>query len=426
MNNLKNAQIYSRRRYADAKAPKIPSQLQDLPELWSSAVPLLSEMAQRARLTPDRLQRIITSADGGQPFEQAALFDVMLEKEPRFAAHLQTRRLAVLRCKWRVENPDDKKSAEEIENMFRAAGLRDAMSQLLRAIGIGYAGVMVNWERGGASIKGFESIASDRFVFDEVGFPAVLPDAGEPLPLSSFAPAQILYTVADGQCGLPTRAGLLRTLMWLYLFKNTNFTLWNQFLERFGVPFILGKLPSGDFNDAKKRAELLRSIMNVRSGGGGVGTTETDMQTINGASGSNQEAFAEFQRYCDETATLVILGQLASSDHAGGLSSGTAQDQVRQDILQSDCELISKQIQKLLDWYIRFTIGEEAVGKFKFVIDCEKPEDMNIRADRDAKIAAAAGCRLSRKYAEETYGVQLEEMPAMYADVFADMYLKKK
>ncbi len=426
MNSTQKIQVDSRRRYANAKAPKMPSQLQDLPELVSSQVPLLSEMAQRARLTPDRLQRIITSADGGQPYEQAALFDVMLEKEPRFAAHLQTRRLAVLRCKWRIENPDDPKGAENIENMLNTAGIREAMGQLLRAIGTGYSAVMVDWARGGASIKGFSPIASDRFVFDEAGFPAILPDAGEPLPLSGFAPAQILYTTADGQCGIPTRSGLLRTLMWLYLFKNTNFTLWNQFLERFGVPFILGKLPSGDFNDTKKRAELLRSIMNVRSGGGGVGTTETDMQTINGASGSNEQAFADFQKYCDETATLVILGQLASSDHAGGLSSGTAQDQVRQDILESDCQLISKQLQKLVDWYIRFTVGEEAVGKFKFVIDCEKPEDMNIRATRDAQIAAAAGCRLSKKYAEETYGVQLEEIPAAYADIFADLYLKKK
>ena len=34
---------------------------------------------------------------------------------------------------------------------------------------------------------------------------------------------------------------------------------------------------------------------------------------------------------------------------------------------------------------------------------------MNTRAERDLKISQATGCRLSRKYAMETYGVELEE-----------------
>lgn len=426
MSTQRQQQVEIRRRYAKGAAPKTPRQLEDCPDLQSTAIPLVTDIAARCRLTPDRLQRIIISADCGMPFEQAALFDVMLEKEPRFAAHLQTRRLAVLRCKWRIENPDDARGAAEIEHMLKNAGLRDAVSGLLRCIGTGYAAVVVDWMPGGAAVKAFHPVAADRFVFDEAGFPALQPDSGEPRALASYHPAQLLYATADGQCGLPARSGLLRTLMWLYLFKNTSFTLWNQFLERFGVPFILGKLPSGDFNDVKKRAELLKSIMNVRSGGGGVGTVETEMQTINGATGNNQQAFADFQKYCDETATLVILGQLASSDHAGGLSAGTAQDQVRQDILEADCNIIAAQVQKLVDWVVRFTSGEDAVGKYTFVIDCEKPEDMNIRADRDAKVAAAARCRLSRKYAEETYGVQLEELPEGPADIFEDLYLKKK
>ena len=72
--------------------------------------------------------------------------------------------------------------------------------------------------------------------------------------------------------------------------------------------------------------------MGIRSGGAGVGTTETEMQILNGASSGNQQAYEGFQRYCDEIMTLVILGQRASSDAAGGLSKGTAQAAVRQEI----------------------------------------------------------------------------------------------
>jgi hypothetical protein len=43
------------------------------------------------------------------------------------------------------------------------------------------------------------------------------------------------------------------------------------------------------------------------------------------------------------------------------------------------------------------------------VIDCQKAEDLNVRADRDEKIARAAGCKLKRDYVAEVYGVDLEE-----------------
>lgn len=398
-------------RNADAKADRQPHPWDRRRDLMLSSIPYLDSTLARLRLTPAKLERIVREADAGDPREQAQLFDAMLEKEPRFAAHLQTRRLAVLSCPWKVESSKSPELAGEVTEMLRRADLRGALSGLMRAVGHGYAGVAVDWAPGGAMVRGFRPVASDRWTFDEAGYPAIMDDTALGHPLSSYHPAQVLYVRADGAAGLPCQCGLLRSLLWLYLFKNAGFRDWAVFLERFGIPFILGKIPSGDFKDPKLRDELLRSIMNVRNGGGGVGTTETDMQMLNGASSGNQQAFEAFQRYCDETATLLILGQLASSDHAGGLSAGTAQDEVRQDLLQADCALLEPQVQKLVDWYCILRHGMPDAGDLRFVIDCQKPEDMTARAQRDAQVAQAAGMRLSKQYAEETYGVRLEEAP---------------
>lgn len=398
-------------RNADAKADRTPRPWDRRRDLMLSSIPYLDSTLARLRLTPSRLERIVREADAGDPREQAQLFDAMLEKETRFAAHLQTRRLAVLSCPWKIESSKEPQLAEEITEMLRKADLRKAIGGLMRAVGTGYAGVVADWAPGGSLVRGFKPVAADRWTFDDAGYPAVMDDTAFGVPLSSYHPAQILYVQADGTAGLPCQCGLLRSLLWLYLFKNAGFRDWAVFLERFGIPFILGKIPSGDFKDPKLRDELLRSIMNVRNGGGGVGTTETDMQMLNGASSGNQQAFEAFQRYCDETATLLILGQLASSDHAGGLSAGTAQDEVRQDLLQADCALVEPQVQKLVDWYCILRYGRPDAGDLRFRIDCQKPEDMTARAQRDAQVAQAAGMRLSKQYAEETYGVRLEEAP---------------
>jgi phage gp29-like protein len=176
------------------------------------------------------------------------------------------------------------------------------------------------------------------------------------------------------------------------------------------MPFLLGKIPSGDFSDEKKRKDLLASLLQVRSGGAGVGTTETTMDLLNGAAGNNSEAFESHQRYCDEVMTLTVLGQLASSDRGSGLSQGGMQEEVRQDLLEADCAMLSEVVQnRLVDWLCRLRYGLDDTSDMCFVIDCQKAEDLNVRADRDEKIARAAGCKLKRDYVAEVYGVDLEE-----------------
>lgn len=399
----------TRLRYSQADRKRGLSNADRSDDLLLSIISDYQE-ASKYRLTPSRLVQIITDADAGDPREQAALFPTLLEKEPLLAAHLNTRRLAVLSKPWRVQSEKQPELADEITDALSRSGLQKALGWLLAAVGFGYAGVAVDWLEGGAGIAGFRPISNDRWLFDEGGNPALSGADGRPIPLAEFHPAQIMFLVNDGAAGLPCRAGLLRTLLWLHMFKNAAFTEWNRFLERFGMPFLLGKIPSGDFSDEKKRKDLLASLLQVRSGGAGVGTTETTMDLLNGAAGNNSEAFESHQRYCDEIMTLTVLGQLASSDRGSGLSQGGMQEEVRQDLLEADCAMLSEVVQnRLVDWLCRLRYGLDDTSDMRFVIDCQKAEDLNVRADRDEKIARAAGCKLKRDYVAEVYGVDLEE-----------------
>lgn len=361
--------------------------------------------------TPARVLSLIAEADTGDPRRQAAAFLDMLEAEPIFAGHLQTRRLAVMSCPWQVVSPSAPKLAEEETEMLRRAGLTRAIGALADAVGTGYAGCAVDWEPGCRSIRGFLPVAPDRWVFDDGGNPALSSLAGEDVPLSAYPAGQFLFVTATGRTGLPSRQGVLRTLLWLYCFKHATLKEWTCFLEKFGVPFMIGKLPSGQYNDARLRGDLLRAIQSIRSGGGGVATTESEVQAINAMSSANTDAFERFQRYCDELATLVILGQLASSDHAGGLSRGTAQEAVRQDLLAADCENLVPAIQRLVVAHLRLS-GRRVPADLAFRIEHEIPEDLARRAERDRTLAEASGCLLDRDYVIQTYGVRLSERQA--------------
>jgi len=385
-----------------------PEPLDNRPDLYSTIIP---ELLQNAgwRLTPSRLVQIIQNADGGDPREQTALFATMQEKEPLIAAHFQTRKLAVLACDWDIRSKGHTEAAEDIKKELQAADVKGAIHHILNSVVDGYSAVAVDWLPGGQKVKGFVPIMPDAFIFDEAGFPALVGVDGSEIPLASYHPAQVLYAQAEGKAGLPCRKGLGRTLLWMYLFKNGGFRDWSVFLERFGMPFLLGKIPSGDYRDAKLRGELMQQLMAVRSGGSGVGTTETEMQMLNGASSGSQTAYLDFCKYCDDIMTLVILGQLGTSAKSTGFSNGGAQAQVRQDILDADCALVAGVLNKALIPWMCAARGLPKDADVEFVIDSEEPEDLERRARRDLALTQATGCRLTKEYAEKTYGVELDD-----------------
>ena len=388
-----------------------PEPLDNQPDLYSTVIP---ELLQNAgwRLTPSRLVEIIQEADGGDPRAQTALFATMQEKELLIASHLQTRKLAVLACDWDIRSEKYSEAAKDIKAELLNTNIREAISHLHETVINGYSAVAGDWTLDGKEIKKFVPIMPDAFIFDEAGFPALVGVDGSETPLSSYHSAQVLYAKADGKAGLPCRKGLGRAMLWMYLFKNGGFRDWSVFLERFGMPFLLGKIPSGDYRDAKLRGELMQQLMAVRSGGSGVGTTETEMQMLNGAASGSQTAYLDFCKYCDDIITLAILGQLGTSAKSTGFSNGGAQSQVRQDILDADALLISEVFNKAFIPWMCTVRGLPSNADVKFVIDSEEPEDLERKARRDLTITQATGCRLTKEYAEKTYGVELDDTAA--------------
>ncbi len=402
---LKNLFGYFRYGAKPKKTPKLTWEAED-EKLLSVIIPALPGI--EGKLTARDVVSIIASADSGDPREQAALFLTMQEKEPIISAHLSTRRLAVLGCPYTIQSKTNKKQAEEIQSMLQKAKLRKAISHLLDAVGTGYSGVIVDWEVGGGYINGFKEIASSSWIFDEAGNPALSGVMQMPTPLTEYHPAQIIYVTHEGKAGLPCRKGLMRTLLWMYLFKNGGFREWTTFLERFGIPFIVGKIPPSDFNDVPARNKLKRALLEVRGGGVGIGTTETEVEFLNAVATGNTDAFEAFQRYCDEIITLTILGQLASSDSASGLSKGSAQEKVRQDILEADVLMIQDVLQKLIEYYCQMAYGWQDAKDIEIIFEYQPPENLESKANMFLTLSQAAGRVVNQNQIYDVFGVKLE------------------
>lgn len=359
------------------------------------------------QLTPKKVINILRDADDGAPQDQAALFSTIQEKEPMIAAHLQTRKRAILAANWSVQHPDDGK-AEELNQILKQARIHKLLDHLLDALGTGYAGAATQWGKGGATIEGWKFADPTAWIFDQTGHPAVLTQDGKQKGIYTDYPRyQWVYHEQKLKPGVPARGGLLRALCWMYFFKHFGIRQYVRFIERFGTPFMLAKVTPQDWDDTTRLGTTLTLLRNIGTNGVAAVKQGTDVELQDSASGSPL-VYSDWFRYIDENYTMMILGQTATSGPASGFSKGQAQENVRQDLLESDClNLMETVTQQVLIPLERFRYGT-ALGEF--ILDYEPPADVSEKASV-VKTLADAGYKAKREWIELTFDIPLEDAP---------------
>jgi phage gp29-like protein len=364
----------------------------------------------KTKVTAPFISNLLSGADEGQPREQAALFQTMLEKEPVIAAHIQTRVLSALACEWNIlakkTDGDSIQKAEEVKRILQDADFYDLLKHLLDAIGSGYSGSAIIWGEGGSRIEHFQHVHPANWIFDLHGNPALIGEDGKERALCEYHPNQFVFHTQKMKPGLPCRGGLLRTLVWLYFFKHYALRDRARYLERFGIPFVMAKVRRDDFDDDGIRSNILSSLAKMGNDGVGLVTDGAELQILNQNAQGGGEHFQNWCEYIDDIFALTILGQVASSKSSSGFSKGQIQENVRCDLIESDSrnlmETVNKQIIRPLE---RFKFGTE--GLLKFNLDFDPKKNLKEKAEI-IKILSDSGFRIKRNYIEKTFGLPLE------------------
>ncbi len=357
------------------------------------------------KLNAGLIRRLLSAANEGAPSEQAALYRLLLEKEPAVTAHMQTRILAVLACDWSIQG-DDAAHVAEVRSIFEKARIHALMRHLLDALALGYSGAALIWGEGGRDISAFRKIDPSNWQFDPGGNPALLTLSGRIRPLAEYHPNQFVLHTHKLQSGPCSRGGLLRPLVWLYFFKHYAMRDRARYLEKFGIPFIIAKIRNDDFEDESVRTSILQSLAKIGSDGTGVVTDGSELQVLNSSSSASSD-YQSWMDYIDKLFAMLILGQTASSGSASGFSRGQIQENVRCDILEADCrnlmETINTQILAPLE---RFRYGTE--GTLTFKLDYASPENLTEKA-QIVKILAESGFSPDRAWVEKTFCIKLDQ-----------------
>ena len=230
-------------------------------------------------LTPGRLARIFRQADEGDVRAQMELFEEMEEKDTHLFSQMQTRKLAVTGLDWEVQpfskDDRDKEIADFVDEQLKSIeNFDNVLIDMLDAIGKGISIMELSWtvEDGHNVIDDIEYVHPKKLIWDGMtdemkvctkDFPS-----GIELPENKFVVHR--YKAKSGH---PSRAGVMRVVSWMYLFKNYDIKDWVSFCEVFGMPLRLGKYDASASEDDKR--QLMEAIISLGTDAAGIVPSST-------------------------------------------------------------------------------------------------------------------------------------------------------
>lgn len=184
----------------------------------------------------------------------------------------------------------------------------------------------------------------------------------------------------------PWDAGKWRSLVFPWLLKRYSLEDRANFSQVLGSPIWMGKAGAG--STEKQRNLFLSQLVNLGKNGKLVLPEGWDLQMKEAASKS-WEIFTEQVTWADKAITVVLAGQLVTTEGTSGFSTGNVHDEIKDDLIRFDARRLEECLRtQCLEPWARYNFGDpEAAPWPKW--QTERPEDLSTKADMLTKAGEA-------------------------------------
>ncbi len=342
-------------------------------------------------LTPQRLTGILKEADQGNLTRLAELFQEVATKDPDLFAVLNARKRAVTKLDYDVIAASDDSKDVEIKDYISAQienikGFNDALGDLLDAVPRGLSVSQIIWainDEGNVVVERLEHCVQKNFRYGRASDPKASLNEIRRITDENLVdglelePNKWIVHEVKATSGYATQVQLMRTVLWMYLFKNFGWKAFVVYCEVFGLPLRLGKYPSGTV-DEKALNELRTAVRSLGTDAAGIFPDNMVIEIIESAkSGGTQSVHEKLIELAIKSYSKAILGHTGTSESTPGkLGSEDAAKDVKLDLVSADAEALSFTLsdQLIRPWVI-FQFGpQEKYPYFRFAIT--EPEDL--------------------------------------------------
>jgi len=197
----------------------------------------------------------------------------------------------------------------------------------------------------------------------------------------------------------------LAMCFWPGNFLKSGLKFWVQFVEKYGTPWVIGKVPRG--TPQNEAEHLLDALSRITQDGTAVMEEDDSVAIIEAAGkGASGQVFREFLDTCKSDINIALLGQDQTTDKETNFASATAGADVAASIRDGDTGVVLSALNRIIRRVVTVNFGDVAAPVYTL---WEQESIDKTRAERD-QILAATGLRFKPEYYAEEYGIAIEHI----------------
>jgi phage gp29-like protein len=377
------------------------------------------------RLSTEGVAAALRAAEAGDLGAQMSLFQEMEERDPTLGSVMQTRRgyplglervmqAATIRGGTEADLDLAQEIADECEEMIdQTPAFDEWMIDLFDAVGKGFS-LSEKIYNADATLAGIKRVDPELLSFEapDGALTVTFASRDDMRPIKircADYPWKWVIHRSKMRSGHPSRGGVLRTLVWVYVFRNYGLRDWSIFCERFGMPMRIGKYgPGATTND---KAVLTEMVEKMGSEAWAVISEKTVIE-FKELMGRGVEPFSAFWRALGGEYALAVLGQTATTmvNEFGTRGDSAVKQLVRQDIGEMDCTQAEASLKRdILYPFVLARHGADVARRFTPTLHFryEPPKDLAAQAlvDRFAVLESGLGRFIPVDRLAERYGI---------------------
>ncbi len=254
-----------------------------------------------------------------------------MQNDPQVKACLSTKKFAVLSRGWEVHAASDSRQDKKVAEFVRwtltdmSGALLDDLYDVLDALALGVSLAEINWkvvERGPwAGMVGLASLkAKDPgdFTFETDRFYNLLGLKG--VDRAAYDVRKFLVYAYMPAYENPLGQSDLRGAWQSWRVKQQVLVWWGKYLEKFGMPTVVGTYDARQGYGRDQQRELLSVVAQVHNESALVLPSDMELKLLETARAGGA-GFGELVEYLDRAMAKSILGQTLTSDNTGGQAS---------------------------------------------------------------------------------------------------------
>ena len=332
--------------------------------------------------------------------------DLLLD--PHLMATIQQRKMQVMQMDWELvtDESSESKVVKEIDEIFRSLQMEEIISDIMDAVFFGYSVLEINWQKKDGLLVPFEILDKPQewFIFNinnelrlrKYKYGYYLYEEGEKLPPYKFVLTQHKPSFTN-----PYGERILSRCYWPVQLKKGGIEYWQLMMERYGMPYLIGRYPN-TFTDIQK-TEFLEQLKQMVIDNVTIFDEALGIEVKESPKFDVGQLYENLVKYHNKEISKAVLTVTLTTEveKSGSYKASEIHKEMLSFLGTSDKKLVESSLDNIIDYYCEVNYGKITKPKIRLTL---KDRVIEESAERD-KMLTEMGIKFTKEYFMKRYNL---------------------